>query len=362
MLTRRHFIAAASLVATLFSVVCQSALAARTVEFRPDGVPASAEAKGFEGTAKDLSYRYYQLGGSVPASGDIVVFVPGSGCDAALALDPTGHATAGNEIFALPRKKEVGIFALEAPGVARQRPSAHRGLADGCPSAFLAHDNVSGRLAAYEASVDDIIERARPLHLHMLIVGVSDGALLAALLSKHYQEVSGVVMISGFGISQSQSQLRSLIQQTVEHPADGAELKELLSHMDGTRPSMPSTAVWHGQTYGRWASLARTSGASAVLDLERSVPVVVVQGGADENWPPEGFFDGLTVLASAGRGVFVNYIACADHQLMCKTDAGQPSRLDQVIQEAITWAVTKRAPAHWTILPSLPQASSTNQN
>lgn len=319
--------------------------------FRPTGVPATVPVTGTELlVGKVVRSRYYRYGEGEPGQKPLVVFVPGSGCDGALALGNDGKAHAGLEMFALPRLRDVDVYVLEPPGIPRQFAAPEHGLSEGCPQSFLAANRYEDVMDAYARALHDITD-GRVAGRPVMIVGTSDGALMAAALAAGDTATTHLVLISGFGTSQVANQLEERLDQAFSDRVDEkgvASVREYRSKLDVARMHPQSPELWQGQPMSRWASSAHISGVDLVRSLPGSVHLLLVQGGRDTSWSPAAFRQGVATLLATGRGTAIRYVPCGDHQLMCAGEAPGPGHLKETIDQSLRWLVDGEADASWT--------------
>lgn len=321
--------------------------------FRPAGVRPDVSVAGFE-TVGGTPTRYYVLGKSNVTSPRLVVFVPGSGCDGAFTAGTDGRAKAGPEAFALKYADQATVVALEPPGVPRQFAAPVHGLSEGCPATFLQQSDFSHLIASYKTAVDDVIASAnRPIDA-IMFVGVSDGAVTAAALAGEYQQTSHIVLVSGFGSDQVTGQMDDLVGSVLNAPKDAAAraaVATYASRLISIRARPSETAIWQGQSETHWASTFGKASSAEVAGLAPRVKTLLVQGGADTSWPVANFRRGLAELLVAGRSAWIQYIPCADHNLICPNDGGAPKNLAGVVDAAMQWFVKGEPSASWDRLP-----------
>ncbi|SKB71184.1 hypothetical protein [Luteibacter sp. 22Crub2.1] len=325
--------------------------------FRPTGIPATLPVTGTELVdGKVVRSRYYRYGDGEPGQKPIVIFVPGSGCDGALALGRDGKAHAGLEMFALPRLRDVDVYVVEPPGIPRQFAAPEHGLSEGCPAAFLAANRFEDVMAAYGRALHDITD-GRVAGRPVMIVGTSDGALMAAALAAGDTATTHLVLISGFGTSQVADQLRQRVDQAFSDRVDEkgvASVREYRSKLEVAQKHPQSPVLWQGQPMSRWSSSAQISGVDLLRRLPATVHLLLVQGGRDTSWSPDAFRQGVATLLASGRGMAIRYIACGDHQLMCAGEPPGPEHLKETIEQALRWLDDGHADASWTTFDAAP--------
>jgi hypothetical protein len=323
-------------------------------DFRPMGIPASIDVKGVELPYGATTARYYVIKSKDDLSDNLVVFIPGSGCDGAFHLDSHGKAVAGSEVFALPYLDKINIVVLDQPGVPQQYASEHPGLAEGCPESYLKNDNFASILNAYRTELNEFLSRHRPAIKKVLIVSASDGVVFAAGLAKDVKQTTQMTLISGFGTSQALSQIYDAVDLDKLEGDGGHSVENGPGSVSSkfaqvaTDPTSTSRFVG-GHPYSRWSTTAQVSSASEVLKIPYSVKLAVVQGGMDTSWSPAAFRMGVAMLMLHRRPFAVEYIPCADHYLICAQDAGRPKRLEDAVHHSIDWFLgSEESPSGFT--------------
>lgn len=342
--------AAAALVAGMASLPAVRASGGLRQTFKPAGVPSTVSVTGTELLVGNVvRSRYYRFGEGAPGRKPVVVFVPGSGCDGALALGTDGKAHAGPEMFALSHLNEADVYVLEPPGIPRQFAAPVHGSSEGCPQSFLVANRFEDVMAAYGRAFRDITD-GRPTPMPVMVVGTSDGALMAAALAADNTASTHVVLISGFGTPQVTSQLEQRLDDAFSEHVNAKALEGVRQYRDQlefARMHPQSPVIWQGQPMSRWATSAYISGVDMVRRIPGTVNLLLVQGGRDTQWSPDAFRQGLATLLAAGRGASVRYIPCGDHQLICSGDAPGPGRLKETIEQAMRWMLGGQPDASW---------------
>jgi predicted esterase len=312
------------------------------VEFQPNGIPASYAFKGVELTSDQGDTLRYYFHASSDQNAPVVVFVPGSGCDGAVKLDRNGNAKGGIDLFAGKYSPHIQVLTLEAPGIPRYYASAHPGSATECPASYFKYSDYKKRLASYAAVLDDARRQGMLKSNRVMFIGVSEGVEFAADLATLIPETTAITLISGFGPNQLFDSINNALGTWQERVADSGELikrtRETIHDWQAILDDPTSNSKFYrGHPYARWSSTGLRSSVDVVSKLPDSVHIYLVHGGRDTSMSPAGFEFGVSTLISQRKQFAFQFIPCADHELKCDGDVGEPKNLITVIHRSIDW-------------------------
>jgi pimeloyl-ACP methyl ester carboxylesterase len=279
---------------------------------------------------------------SAPFRGPIVVYCEGSGCNSLFHVDK-GRLRFG--LYALVADLVPGtcVVSAEKRGV----PFGHRGHGGtgiDCPPEYT-------KWATREQRVDDVCtmlaaaeEEMRAngsIPSHVIVIGHSEGAEVAAAVAARRPEVTHLAFLAGGGPSEmfddvmllrrgmaAQHKSPAEIENAVEARVD--VFREILAHPNST------TRFFEGHAYRRWSGYMLHPPMDSLLACHAKL--FIAQGGADQAVPVEAT-DLLAVelLRHGRRDVTLIRLPGADHGL--RSSAG--TDIVSVIRQSLQWAGLK---------------------
>jgi pimeloyl-ACP methyl ester carboxylesterase len=267
--------------------------------------------------------------GHPAAPAPLLLMIQGSGCDRVLHLDaPRPFSTLYNFI---PYAGE-GSFAV----MAVEKPFSGAGGSDGttleCGAAFNADFTAESWLDAIEAALDTALRQPWVRKDRVLVVGGSEGAVMAALLARRDPRVTDVAMIGGSGTTQLFDMIALAYQRCFDRSPCIAEI-ERQARAIAARPDSATDFAW-GHPFRRWSSFFRAEPGDALLASRARVHLAF--GTADASVPPLSQEILVAKLLGAGRDVTVDRIADADHALQAR-GAQDLSGLDREYRSIFNW-------------------------
>lgn len=265
------------------------------------------------GTGVGPSVRYYL---SKPAQrAPLVLFIQGSGCvPPFVGMDtPKRHST----IFSwlpLASQKRYAVMAVDKPYQSDEPQKGEPGSAIGCAGNFNKHFTYDTWLASLKQAVRHALSRPEVDARSVLVIGLSEGAPIAAGLARDLPEVSDVVLVGATGPTQLYDFAAS-IHLTKEDDAEKVRrLEELNVNFSAISadPANTSKFIW-GHPYLRWSSFFAQSTAD---NLARSKARVYLASGMQDKSVPILSTEVLYAqLRAQGRDVTFRRIPLAGHNL-----------------------------------------------
>ncbi len=249
------------------------------------------------------------------AKAPLVLFIQGSGCAPAIYESAPGKPAAS--VFALVPLGRGGRHAamvVDKP-FAPMAPPADAGGATACPAAFNAHFSMDSWLAALKTALGHALALSYVDRTRVLVIGVSEGATMAAALARDVPEVSHVALLGATG----PSQFYDFVVNAYAQGGDDADRLRRLQELDATYAAIAADSAsgskfaW-GHPYKRWSSFFK---ASALDDLARARARVYLLGGMrDTNVPTLSTELLYAELKTRGRDVHIRRIPDAGHDLL----------------------------------------------
>ncbi|WP_296946063.1 S9 family peptidase [uncultured Massilia sp.] len=258
--------------------------------------------------------RYYL---SKPAQrAPLVLYIQGSGC-----LPPfsgLGTDNRSSTIYSwvqLAAQGRYAVMSVDKPYQPDAPPPEGKGVANGCGAAFNDHFSFNTWLATLETALRHALGRPEVDARRVLVIGLSEGAPMAAALARAMPAVTDVALVGANGPSQLFDFAAGI------HRADASDDDKLerLQELDAqyaaiaADPRSTSKFMW-GHTYLRWSSFFAHSTAA---ELARSrARVYLVSGMRDEAVPILSTEALYAQLRTQGRDVTFRRIPDVGHGLV----------------------------------------------
>jgi pimeloyl-ACP methyl ester carboxylesterase len=153
----------------------------------------------------------------------------------------------------------------------------------GTPEALLISADRSQRLADALAQVRAIL-KDQSRGLPVIVVGVSEGADIAALLAANEPRISHLVFLAGGGGMSQAEELRLFVQRDATAYGIGG-VEALEKKFEAIRQNPQGNERWLGQPYRRWSSYLWSPPTDALMSLD--IPIFMAHGAADRSVPVE---------------------------------------------------------------------------
>lgn len=251
---------------------------------------------------------YYVNRPSRPAP--LLLMIQGSGCDPVIVTHESGGYSRLFQFLPYAAEGRFTVLAVEKP-FAGQTGDGPGGTAFGCSARFNEDFTAETWLAALRASLADARRLSWVAPGRTLLFGMSEGAVMAALLAAEDPQVTDIVSIGGSGSTQLYDFFANAYSRCFDRSACIAEVERQARAIAAT-PDSSTEFAW-GHPHKRWSSFFRIDPGDALV--RSRARVYLAFGTADSNVPP--LSQELTVarLLSAGRDVTVRRVADAGHSL-----------------------------------------------
>lgn len=175
-----------------------------------------------------------------------------------------------------------------------------------------------------------------------LVLGISEGATMAALLAARNQYVTNVVMVGGSGTTQLYDLVVSAYQRCANVSPCLARIYSQV-HDIYTYPDSATRFAW-GHPYKRWASFLRIDPSEKLL--RSHAHVFWAFGTDDTSTPPLSAEVAIARLQIAGCDLTVRRIPHANHMLMSRGEYDFVST-DREFRSALRWFWSDHAGSTW---------------
>lgn len=265
----------------------------------------------------------------------LVLFVQGSGCIA--PFSGLGTANRSASIFpyvGLAMSGRFAVMAVDKPYQSTERQDTPPNGALECSADFNKHYSYDSWLATLRQALQHALARPDVDPRRVLVVGMSEGGVLASGLARAMPEVSAVALVGSSGTTQLYDMIASTYQGS---GSDADKLKELQS-IEATvkqimaEPDSVSKFAW-GHTYRRWSSFLSQSPADNLL--QSKARVYIASGMQDKSVPILSSEVMFAQLRMRGRDVTMVRIPGGSHDLL--TEAGGREQVQQEYDAIIRW-------------------------
>ncbi|WP_439634591.1 hypothetical protein [Glycocaulis sp.] len=284
---------------------------------------------------------------AAPADGPrpLLVVLQGSGCEPVFARSDEGLvATAGQDIIHQLAADRFAVMVVEKPHLTGQTAATAGQVSDACPPEFRRNHTLDNWTAEVGQAIDAAVRSgATSAGDTVRLLGLSEGAIIAARLAARRDDISHVAFLSGFGCDLwsdrlARARLDAMAGEgTPEERQERA--REALAVLEAgfagvARDPLNSDAYFQGQTHLFWSTFGRACPAE---DLAGSgAGVLVYYGTEDEQIDANGVEMITTARLAAGKAIRVERVFGGGHIL--NTDEGAPfANLVGAFIDALDW-------------------------
>lgn len=265
------------------------------------------------GDGTDPAVRYYLSRPSQRAP--LVLYIQGSGCTPPfIGIDTPKRYSTIFSWLPLASQKRYAVMAVDKPYQSDIPQQGERGSAIGCAGDFNKHFTYDIWLASLKRAVRHALSRPEVDARRVLIIGLSEGAPIAAGLARELPEISDVVLVGANGPTQLYDFAANIYLTDEDDGVKAHRLEELNAKFAAISadPENASKFMW-GHTYRRWSSFFAQS---TMDNLARSKARVYLASGMQDRSVPilstEVLYAQLRVL---GKDVTFRRIPLAGHNL-----------------------------------------------
>jgi dipeptidyl aminopeptidase/acylaminoacyl peptidase len=284
-----------------------------------------------DGTGRSITYFI----GHPKHPAPLVLMIEGSGCVPVMHFGASPDETYTTLFDFLPFAAEGNftVMAVEKPFtgmVGREQP----GTALSCSPAFNADFTAESWLAALRAALTDARRQPWVDQSRTMVIGESEGAVMASLLAGHDNSITDVALIGGSGTTQ----LFDFVAFAYRRCADVSPcLSQIQSQVAAIKadPTSSTLFAW-GHPYKRWSSFFQVDPSEELL--RSSARVYLVFGTSDDAVPPLSEEIAVAKLTAAGRDVTVRRVPNGAHNL---SQMGDHSNIDNEYRKILAWFHTK---------------------
>lgn len=285
----------------------------------------------------------------IARSGDgprpLVVVLQGSGCEPVFSInDGNLQATAGQDIIHQLARDRFAVMIVQKPFVTLQSSASGGEVTEACSPEFRRNHTLVNWAAAVSDAIDAaMLSGAVAPAGKVRLIGLSEGAIVAARLAALRDDVSHVAFLSGFGCDQWSDMLvrvrrdalsgeGTLSQRTGQARQALAALEKGFAAV-AQDPDNPE-AYLEGQTHLFWSTFGRACPAD---DLARANADVLVYTGTDDEQIDANGVEAITAARLAARKpIRVERIFGGGH-VLDTDDTGPFENLIAAFADALEW-------------------------
>ena len=269
-----------------------------------------------------------------PTRAPILLMVQGSGC--ARVLNRQGANTYSTLFNLVPYASEgrFTVVAVEKP-FSGSRPGSSgsgSGTALSCTEEFNRDFTAETWLVALQATLKEVRQLPWVDPARTLVLGFSEGAVMAALLAFRDGLVTDVAAVSGSGTTQLFDLLHGAYQKCPDASPCLAEVERQARAIQAD-PSNATAFAW-GHPYKRWGSFFGVD--PAVLLMQSKARVYWAFGMADTSVPAASHESAIARLTIAGADLTVRRVPNGGHSLDVP-DEKPYAGLDRELRKALDW-------------------------
>jgi predicted esterase len=331
------FIASALLMQSTSWSAAQASERGSAVSFAA-GTPA-------EGTAFERREASDGHGGAIPyylapvAGGPkpLLLVIQGSGCEALFVRGKRGlSATAGQDIVQKMAAGRYVVGVVEKPHVSPEGPARADGTTDACSAAFNRDHALDGWTSTLSAALDvALMDPAVDSRAGVRVMGLSEGAIVAAHLAHLRLDIGHAAFISGFGCNQLRDALVVARRSAKDASAADAAVAAAQEGLKAVAADPTATDKQvDGQTHLFWSTFGRACPARDLV--ESHARVFLAFGTADEEIDANGIEEIPATFIAAGRPITVHRVYGGSHVLDTPGTAGF-ANLIGVFGEVLDW-------------------------
>lgn len=220
-------------------------------------------------------------------------------------------------------KDKFRVVVVEKPGVEFCFDPPQPGSAIQCPKEFLAEHTLERWAEANRAALDASGTITGISPGKALVVGHSEGGIVAAKVGNLTKNALHVAILAGGGPNQLVD-LKETMGNGVNE--EWAKIK--------ADPMSTEKFAW-GHPYRRWSTFLSTS---VIEEVARgSYKVFMAAGSRDQAVPISGFHTAVKELKAKGRKFESLLVEGADHGFAKPEDGGKPDGLFKVMESVLAW-------------------------
>ena len=261
----------------------------------------------------------------------VILFVTGSGCQSVWTRHENNVNSGLQGLIYQLAKGRARVLVVEKPGVKPLDAPKGIGAATDGTREFLEEHTLPRWATANAAALGQVLARPDIDPKRVLVVGHSEGGIVAARVAAEVPRVTHAAPLSCAGVSQLFS-LVELARRRAPEGRSGAAMQAVYDEWAKILAKPESIDdFWMGHPYRRWSTFLKSS---VIDELKRSkAKVYLAHGTADESDSVIGFDVMRAELLAAGRDVTAERVEGSDHGFAVQGQSG----ISKVFGNVVEW-------------------------
>jgi dienelactone hydrolase len=277
----------------------------------------------------------------------VVLFIEGSGCQS-LFWKHGEHIAGGIHLLLLEEAKgRARILVVEKPGVKFLDAPARPGSAVGASEEFLKEHTLPRWAEANRAALRAVWTLPDIDPTRSLVIGHSEGGIVAAMVSAESPRVTHVASLAGGGPTQlfDLTEIRSRSGDGDNPGAAERRVQNIYDEWEKIRKDPDSISkFWMGHPYRRWSSFLKHSVTEELLRTKAKI--YLAQGTLDTAVSVRAHDVLVAELRARGRDVIAERIEGADHGFQAQEmPQGSPEGMQALFGRLLSWFMAAEAKA-----------------
>lgn len=310
-----------------------------TLIHHPPRANAMASAEAVQGTpftrhvVQDVIGRNvtYYISRPKTASAPLLLMIQGSGCAKLLHQHAGGAFSTLFNLAPFAAEGRFTVVAVEKP-FAGQSAASNAGMATACSPEFNQDFTAERWLLALQASLNDARKSPWVDQHRTMVLGTSEGAVMATMVASKDDRITDVVVIGGSGTTQLYDFFAQAYRTCFDISGCLAKV-ENTARAIAAEPDSSTRFAW-GHPHKRWSSFFRIDPSEQLL--KSKARVYLAFGTNDDAVPALSQEITVAKLLAAGRTVTVRRIADGDHSLR-QPGTTNLDDLNTVQRAALNW-------------------------
>jgi len=269
----------------------------------------------------------------------VALLIPGSGCQSLFKKQGERVAGGYQNLLWVEAKGRARVLVVEKPGVKYLDAPQQPGSAEGASEEFLREHTLPRWAEANIAALRATWTLPDVDATRTLVVGHSEGSLVAARVAAELPGITHVASLAGGGPTQLFDLAASLGQpRPDDQPGDAAKRMQKV-YDEWTKVQADPDSIsryWLGHPYRRWSSFLKHSVTAELMRTKAQI--YLAHGTLDANVPVAAYDVLVAELRAHGRTVTAERLEGADHSFRTKdAPQGPPLELQALLGRVLRW-------------------------
>ena len=252
----------------------------------------------------------------------LLVLMQGSDCNSVV------HSKVINDRFAAVIG-DADVLTVEKYALTRSVPWNGSGDSPECPASYYEHDSPRQRADDYLQVMSWLDEQLE--YDDIILLGGSEGALVAAMVASRSDKVSAVITLNGGGRFFVDDVFYSM---SIDLPPEAFEQAKqgFLEFKGAIESSESMTLVMSGHGFRWWKSMLAADQTELLLSV--SAPLLIIQSELDKSVSPKLAYDQARMLMKKRNNVEFRTVKGVDHKFH---DPSGKDRTSEVVSSVKKW-------------------------